>query len=553
MRSRMTCWTAAAGVWVCSVLAPGAVADDLVSVPTTFTYQGFLKDGGAPANGSYDFRFRLCSDSDCAATTSSYVTIEDQTVTNGLFTLILDTTDFGELSFKLGLIWMEVGVRPGSSDPNTPYALMAPRQQVTAAPYAQTSGSVFDPLFSPDTSDLPAVFVSVIGEAPACFFEIFNVASAYSAIKCQSNGTGSVVHATAIGSGPGMRSTVTGTGRAGLFEITNAANTSDAMEVTHAGGGRAVRAFSTSGIGLVAESTSSFGLRAQSTTGTALDVVGSSAFSGTAAFNSLTPFSVPLGSAEIANLNAARLNGNNGAFYRNAANLTGTLPDGVLCGTYTCAPTFSNASNSFSGAFSGNGTGLLALNASNLASGSVPDVRLSSNVALLGPPLQTFTGPRTFGALATFNAQASFNARMVATVSDAQPALDVTNTGGPAAELDGDVHVTGLLTRAYTVGTSNRVGPIAYGSVDSAGTLLSGTPNVSSVSWNGVNTRYEITISGHTYTNGGYCTSVTPVVTGAGTASPIATTSANAGQLIVRINEGNLWTQRAFHFVVYRP
>ena len=29
---------------------------------TAFTYQGRLNDGGTPANGSYDFRFRLASD-----------------------------------------------------------------------------------------------------------------------------------------------------------------------------------------------------------------------------------------------------------------------------------------------------------------------------------------------------------------------------------------------------------------------------------------------------------------------------------------------------------
>jgi len=60
-----------------------------------------------------------------------------------------------------------------------------------------------------------------------------------------------------------------------------------------------------------------------------------------------------------------------------AAQLSGTIPSANLSGTYANAITFNNAGNSFSGS----GAGLTALNASELASGLVPDARLADNVA----------------------------------------------------------------------------------------------------------------------------------------------------------------------------
>lgn len=74
-----------------------------------------------------------------------------------------------------------------------------------------------------------------------------------------------------------------------------------------------------------------------------------------------------------------------------AAGLTGTLPTGDLGGTYGNPITLNNAGNSFSGS----GSGLTGLNASQLTSGTVSDLRLSPNVALLNG-LQTFTGGNTF-------------------------------------------------------------------------------------------------------------------------------------------------------------
>jgi hypothetical protein len=62
----------------------------------------------------------------------------------------------------------------------------------------------------------------------------------------------------------------------------------------------------------------------------------------------------------------------------NASNLaSGTVPAARLGGAYTNAVSFLNATNGFIGTFSGSGTGLTSLNASSLSTGTVPDGRLS--------------------------------------------------------------------------------------------------------------------------------------------------------------------------------
>jgi len=91
----------------------------------------------------------------------------------------------------------------------------------------------------------------------------------------------------------------------------------------------------------------------------------------------------------------------------NATNITsGTLNDARLStnvatytggGTFTGVNSFTNAGNSFTG----NGSGLTSLNASNISSGTLNDARLSSNVALLNRANQNFTGNNNFAGMVT--------------------------------------------------------------------------------------------------------------------------------------------------------
>lgn len=99
---------------------------------TAFTYQGFLRDNGAPANGTYDFRFALYDDATGGNQIGSVVFVEDVTVADGLFTV---EVDFGTAPFNTGARrWIEIGVRPGNNTGG--HSLLTPRIELTPVPYA---------------------------------------------------------------------------------------------------------------------------------------------------------------------------------------------------------------------------------------------------------------------------------------------------------------------------------------------------------------------------------------------------------------------------------
>jgi hypothetical protein len=97
-----------------------------------FTYQGRLLEDGAPANGSYDFEFRLYDAASLGSSVGGLVTVTDQPVVEGRFTVLLD---FGDV-FDGAALWLEVAVRPGDS--SGAYTPLSPRQPLTAAPAAHT-------------------------------------------------------------------------------------------------------------------------------------------------------------------------------------------------------------------------------------------------------------------------------------------------------------------------------------------------------------------------------------------------------------------------------
>lgn len=87
-----------------------------------FTYQGKLGDGGAPANGVYQFECKLFGAVTGGSQIGSTQTVV-ATATNGIFTTRLD---FGSAAFATGQDrWLEVGVRPNGS--SVAYAVLSPR------------------------------------------------------------------------------------------------------------------------------------------------------------------------------------------------------------------------------------------------------------------------------------------------------------------------------------------------------------------------------------------------------------------------------------------
>jgi hypothetical protein len=105
-------------------------APALAPIGTSFTYQGSLIDGGGPANGAYDFEFKLFNDASVGTQVGSTVTKGDVDTTEGIFTVELG---FGDV-FDGTAFWLEIWVRPGASTDG--YQQLLPRQPLTAVPYA---------------------------------------------------------------------------------------------------------------------------------------------------------------------------------------------------------------------------------------------------------------------------------------------------------------------------------------------------------------------------------------------------------------------------------
>lgn len=95
----------------------------------TFSYQGELKDGTAPANGTYDFRFRLTNL--FGAQVGTVQQIDDVEVIDGIFTVYLN---FGEEPFTDGAFRsLEISVK---KDAEKVFTTLAPGQPLVSVPYA---------------------------------------------------------------------------------------------------------------------------------------------------------------------------------------------------------------------------------------------------------------------------------------------------------------------------------------------------------------------------------------------------------------------------------
>ena len=87
--------------------------------------------------------------------------------------------------------------------------------------------------------------------------------------------------------------------------------------------------------------------------------------------------------------NASSLNGQSPGFYRDAVNLTGTLPSARLSGSYTSPLTLNNSSN----LFAGNGAAITNLSAANVATGVLNAARMPTNWAAGGDLTGLFPNP----------------------------------------------------------------------------------------------------------------------------------------------------------------
>jgi hypothetical protein len=112
--------------------APLAVS---AALGTGFTYQGQLKQGGTPISNMCDFQFVLYDAATIGTRVGVTQTTTAVTVTNGLFTVLLNgSNEFGSSAFNGSARWLQTNVKC----PTTVgvYSSLTPRQALTAAPYA---------------------------------------------------------------------------------------------------------------------------------------------------------------------------------------------------------------------------------------------------------------------------------------------------------------------------------------------------------------------------------------------------------------------------------
>jgi hypothetical protein len=106
-------------------------------IGTGFTYQGYLDNGGTPADGLYDFEFMLFDAVVVGNQVGSTLSLSPVNVADGLFTVKLD---FGPNAFGGGARWLEIGVRPSGGGA---YTTLMPRQELSPAPSALSLPNVY--------------------------------------------------------------------------------------------------------------------------------------------------------------------------------------------------------------------------------------------------------------------------------------------------------------------------------------------------------------------------------------------------------------------------
>lgn len=122
-------------------------------------------------------------------------------------------------------------------------------------------------------------------------------------------------------------------------------------------------------------------------------------------------------------------------------------------------------------------------------------------------------------------------------------------TSAYAADLIGDLRVSGQITRQYAPFSYDPATPIAYGFINFDGSVISGTPNFASV-YNGVLQRYEIEFDNETYNGTGFVTIVTP-----SSATVVPRTGASSGRLSIYVANpsSGVLARSSFQFVTYKP
>ncbi len=125
--------------FISSIALAGLTSAVASGQPTSLTYQGQLKQAGAPLSDLVDMRFTLYDSESAKKPIAGPIAFDGLTfapveVVSGLFTVELD---FGSDAFQQGGEWLQVAVRAPHDPTDTgAYTLLTPWQHLTAAPFA---------------------------------------------------------------------------------------------------------------------------------------------------------------------------------------------------------------------------------------------------------------------------------------------------------------------------------------------------------------------------------------------------------------------------------
>mgnify|MGYP000844719009 CR=1 FL=1 len=117
-----------------------------LAIGTAISFQGTLEDNGQPASGTYELQFQVKSTG--GTNIGPLLTLEDQPVSNGVFTVQLD---FGTGVFTGADRRIALFVRAGSSV--GAYTQLLPDLPVSVAPYAQVAANAEVADIAYDTTD----------------------------------------------------------------------------------------------------------------------------------------------------------------------------------------------------------------------------------------------------------------------------------------------------------------------------------------------------------------------------------------------------------------
>lgn len=170
---------------------------------TAFTYQGQLKQTGAPVNQACDFQYSLWDAESNGAQVGTTLDRPGVSVVHGLFQTLLD---FGDAAFDGGLRWLQVSVRcpvwDGMGTEPT-FTVLTPRSFIAPSPYAihaltgNQGGNFSLPIDATHNgNDETAFSIKENGLGSAAAFSIDNPDSYWSAGFATSNGTAPALHAT---------------------------------------------------------------------------------------------------------------------------------------------------------------------------------------------------------------------------------------------------------------------------------------------------------------------------------------------------------------------